>query len=170
MICADLYLKEHGLTTVGLKLDKIKASRFHYYRQKSPGNGNELSSSEEESEESDTESDDDENSEDDLVIADLDEQSTVRMPVLTFVPDDQIAEVTVQAHIYEKKKRKTKRKQTKKRTKPKTKKVNKATKADLLHFRSKWKREQEQWLILALPDGRITAEYDMLIGNSWTAI
>ena len=39
-----------------------------------------------------------ENSEDDLVIADLDEQSTVRMPVLTFVPDDQIAEVTVQAH------------------------------------------------------------------------
>ena len=51
--------------------------------------------------ESDTESDeriDDENSEDDLVIADLDEQSAVRMPVLTFVPDDQIAEVTVQAH------------------------------------------------------------------------
>ena len=49
-------------------------------------------------EESDTESDDDENSEDDLVIADLYEQSAVRMPVLTFVPDDQIAEVTVQAH------------------------------------------------------------------------
>ena len=94
----DLYLKEHGLTTVGLKLDKRKAICFHYYRQKSSGNGNELSSSEEESEESDTESDDDENSEDDLVIADLDEQSTVRMPVLTFVPDDQIAEVTVQAH------------------------------------------------------------------------
>ena len=94
----DLYLKEHGVTTVGLKLDKIKAIRFHYYRQKSPGNGNELSSSEEEREESDTESDDDENSEDDLVTADLDEQLTVRMPVLTFVPDDQIAEVTVQAH------------------------------------------------------------------------
>ena len=47
---------------------------------------------------SDTELDDDEDSEDDLVIADLDEQSTVRMPVLTFVPDDQIAEVTVQAN------------------------------------------------------------------------
>ena len=46
----DLYLKEHGLTTVGLKLDNIKAIRFHYYRQKSPGNGDELSSSEEESE------------------------------------------------------------------------------------------------------------------------
>ena len=79
-------------------MDKTKAIRFHYYRQKSPGNGNEFSSSEEESEESDTESDDDENREDDLVIADLDEQSTVRMPVLTFVPDDQIAEVTVQTH------------------------------------------------------------------------
>ena len=94
----DLYLNEHGLTTVGIKLDKIKAIRYHYYRQRSPGNGNELSSSEEESEESDTELDDDEDSEDDLVIADLDEQSTVRMPVLTFVPDDQIAEVTVQAN------------------------------------------------------------------------
>jgi len=95
----DLYLKEHGLTAVGLRLDRIKAIRCHYYRQKSPGNGNELSSSEEESDESDTESDDDENSEDNLVIADLDKQSTVRMPVLTFVPDEQIAEVTVQVHI-----------------------------------------------------------------------
>ena len=75
-----------------------KAIRYHYYQQRSLGNGNELSSSEEESEESDTELDDDEDSEDDLVIADLDEQSTVRMPVLTFVPDDQIAEVTVQAN------------------------------------------------------------------------
>ena len=101
----DLYLKEHGLTTVGIKLDKIKAIRYHYYRQRSPGNGNELSSSEEESEESDTELDDDEDSEDDLVIADLDEQSTVRMPVLTFVPDDQIAEVTVQANTRWKKKK-----------------------------------------------------------------
>jgi len=79
----DLYLREHGLTTVGLKLDKIKAIRCHYFRQKSTGNGNELSSSEEESEESeaesDDESDDDENIEQDLVIADLDEQSTVRI-------------------------------------------------------------------------------------------
>ena len=57
-----------------------------------------MASSEEESEESDTESDDDENSDDDLVLADLDEQSSVRMPVLTFVPDEQIAEVTVQTH------------------------------------------------------------------------
>ena len=48
--------------------------------------------------------------------------------------------------------------------------LSKATKADLSHYRSKWKREQEQWLILALPDGQITAKYDMLIGTSWTAI
>ena len=40
-------------------------------------------SSSEETGESDTESDDDENSDDDVVIADLDEHSTVRMPVLT---------------------------------------------------------------------------------------
>ena len=110
----DLYLKEHGLTTVGIKLDKIKAIRYHYYRQRSPGNGNELSSSEEESEESDAELDDDEDSEDDLVIADLDEQSTVRMPVLTFVPDDQIAEVTVQANTGWKEKKENKEKTNKK--------------------------------------------------------
>lgn len=54
----DLYLKEHGLTTVGLKLDKIKAIRCHYFGQKSTGNGNELSNSEEKSEESEAESDD----------------------------------------------------------------------------------------------------------------
>ena len=30
----DLYLKEHGLTTVGIKPDMIKAIRYHYYRQK----------------------------------------------------------------------------------------------------------------------------------------
>ena len=114
----DLYLKEHGLTTVGIKLDKIKAIRYHYYRQRCPGNGNELSRSEEESEESDTELDDDEDSEDDVVIADLDEQSTVRMPVLTFVQDDQIAEVTVQANTgWKKKQKENKRKQTKKTNK-----------------------------------------------------
>ena len=56
-----------------------------------------------------------------LVIADLDQQST-------FVPDDQIAEVTVQAHTMKRKKRKTKRKQTKKRTKTKTKKVRQSYK------------------------------------------
>ena len=54
-------------------------------------------SSEEDSEESDTVSDHKENSEDDLVIADLDEQSIIQMPFLTFVPDEEIAEITVQA-------------------------------------------------------------------------
>ena len=28
----DFYLKEHGLTTIGRKLDKVKAIRCHYYR------------------------------------------------------------------------------------------------------------------------------------------
>ena len=54
-------------------------------------------SSEEDSEESDTVSDNEENSEDDLVIADVDEQPIIQIPFLTFVPDEQIAEVTVQA-------------------------------------------------------------------------
>ena len=35
--------------------------------------------------------------EENLVIANLDEQSIVQTPFLTFVPDEQIAEVTVQA-------------------------------------------------------------------------
>ena len=61
-----------------------------------------------------------------------------------------------------KKKGKTKRKQTKKRTKKNYKNVSKATKAD--------KRRQEQWPILALPDGRIVAKYDLLIGTWRTAI
>ena len=40
---------------------------------------------------------DKENSVDDLVIANLDEQSIVQTPFLTFVPDKQIAEVRVKA-------------------------------------------------------------------------
>ena len=56
-------------------------------------------SSEEGKEESDTVSwsDNEENSEDDLAIADLYEQPIVQMPFSTFVPDEQIAEVTVEA-------------------------------------------------------------------------
>lgn len=75
----------------------IKAIRCHYHRQKSPDNGKELLSSEEDSKESDTVSDNEENSQDDLVLADLDEQAIVQMPFLTFIPDGQTAEVTVQA-------------------------------------------------------------------------
>ena len=70
----------------------------------------------------------DEKSEDDLVIADLDEQSTVRMPVLTFVPDEQIAEVTVQVHTEWKEKRKAK--ENKQKKKAKTKNKNKNEKSD----------------------------------------
>ena len=42
-------------------------------------------------------SDNEENSVDDLAIADLYEQPIVQIPFLTFVADEQIAEVTVQA-------------------------------------------------------------------------
>ena len=54
-------------------------------------------SSAESKEESDTVSDNEENNVDDLAIADLYEQPIVQMPFLTFVADEQIAEVTVQA-------------------------------------------------------------------------
>ena len=36
--------------------------------------------------------------------------------------------------------------------------------------KKKKKRRQEQWPILALPDGRIVAKYDLLIGTWRTAI
>ena len=68
-------------------------------------------SSEEGKEESDTMSDNEENSEDDLAIADLYEQPIVQMPFLTFVPDEQIAEVTVEARTEWKKKNKQTNKQ-----------------------------------------------------------
>ena len=63
---------------------------------------------------------DEENSVDDLVIANLDEQSIVQTPFLTFVPDEQIAEVTVQARTkwkIKQKKRHKKRKNTQKKKK-----------------------------------------------------
>ena len=63
--------------------DRYKISHYHYhyyyyyyyYHHQSPDNGSELLSSEEESEASDTVLDKDGNSENDLVIADLEEQS-----------------------------------------------------------------------------------------------
>ena len=64
---------------------------------KSPGSGNELLSSERIAG-NEIPCQDEENNVDDLVIANLDEQSIVQTPFLTFVPDEQIAEVTVQAH------------------------------------------------------------------------
>ena len=70
-------------------------------------------SSEEDSEESDTVSDHKENSEDDLVIADLDEHSLIQMPFLTVVPDEEVAEITVQASTEWKNKQKNASKQKK---------------------------------------------------------
>ena len=100
-------------------------------------------SSEEGKEESDTVSwsDNEENSEDDLAIADLYEQPIVQMPFLTFVPDEQIAEVTVEARTEWKKNRQTNK--------------NNCTKW-------KWKKETERWPMLALPDCRIPANYLIL--------
>ena len=70
-----------------------------------------------------------ENSVNDLVIANLDEQSIVQTPFLTFVSDEQIVEVTVQARtkwkIKQKKRHKTRKnaqKETKKRITLKIKK------------------------------------------------
>ena len=65
---------------------------------------------------------DEENNVDDLVIANLDEQSIVQTPFLTFVPDEQIAEVAVQAHTKWKIKQKKTPQEEKKRAKKKTKK------------------------------------------------
>ena len=65
---------------------------------------------------------DEENNVDDLVIANLDEQSIVQTPFLTFVPDEQIAEVTVQAHTKWKIKQKKTPQEEKKRAKKNEKK------------------------------------------------
>jgi hypothetical protein len=94
----DLYLKEHALTTVGRKLDKIRAIRCHYYRKKNPSTEYQLSSSSDEDGEStdgsdvyssDDSSEDESCSDNDLVIADLNS----RTPSITFVPDEQIANI-----------------------------------------------------------------------------
>ena len=65
---------------------------------------------------------DEENSVDDLVIANLDEQSIVQAPFLTFVPNEQIAEVTVQARTKWKMKQKKATRTEERRKKKKTKK------------------------------------------------
>ena len=94
----DLYLKEHGLTTIGLKLDKLKAIRCHYYWQQTTTTLNELSSNEEESSGSESDTNYDDNSDNDLVIADLDKENIIyNAATLTFVPEEEIAKVTVQS-------------------------------------------------------------------------
>lgn len=84
---------------------------------KSPGSGNELLSSERIAGNK-IPCQDEENNVDDLVNANLDEQSIVQTPFLTFVPDEQIAEVTVQAHTkwkIKQKKNATRREKTRKK-------------------------------------------------------
>ena len=93
----NLYLREHALTTVGRKPDKVKAIRCHFYRKKSSTSATHQLSGDDESsnDQSDSSSDtdfsiDDEScSDDDLVIADLSSSS----PVITFISDEQIASV-----------------------------------------------------------------------------
>ena len=58
---------------------------------------NELSSDEEESSGSESDTNYDDNSDDDLVIADLDEENIIyNAATLTFVPEEEIAKVTFQ--------------------------------------------------------------------------
>ena len=88
---------------------------------KSPGSGNELLSSERIAGNK-IPCQDEENNVDDLVIANLDEQSIVQTSFLTFVPDEQIAEVTVQARTKWKIKQKKTPQVEKKRAKKKKRK------------------------------------------------
>ena len=67
---------------------------------------------------------DEENSVDDLVIANLDEQSIVQTPFLTFVPDEKIAEVTVQVRTKWKKTNKQKNTTRREETRKKHEKKN----------------------------------------------
>ncbi|PFX29121.1 hypothetical protein AWC38_SpisGene6154 [Stylophora pistillata] len=95
----DLYLNKHGLTTVGRKLDKVKAIRCHYYRQnKETVITEELSSDEDDVEFEDEESESGEaESDDDYVFVDLDEQPEIgTSSTIQFVSDEQIFTVVVQ--------------------------------------------------------------------------
>ena len=67
---------------------------------------------------------DEENNVDDLVIANLDEQSIVQTPFLTFVPDEKIAEVTVQVRTKWKKTNKQKNTTRREETRKKHEKKN----------------------------------------------
>ena len=82
---------------------------------------------------------DEENNVDDLVIANLGEQSIVQTPFLTFVPDEQIAEVTVQAHTkwkIKQKKRHKKRKNAPKKNEKKNYTKNQKVKGNRKSGRS----------------------------------
>ena len=92
-----MYLIKHGLTTVGRKLDKVKAIRCHYYRHNKEAVITEELSSDEydvESEDEEFESEEAE-SDNDFVFADLDEQSSPSATI-QFISDEQITAVVVQ--------------------------------------------------------------------------
>ena len=93
----DLYLNKHSLTTVGRKLDKVKAIRCHYYRHNNEDViAEELSSDEDEVESEDEEFENEEaESDNDYVFADLDEQSSPSTTI-QFISDEQITAVVVQ--------------------------------------------------------------------------
>ena len=92
----DLYVNKHGLTTVGRKLDKVKAIRCHYYRQnKETVITEELSSDEDDVESEDEESESE--SDGDYVLVDLDEQPEIgTSATIQFLSDEQISTVVVQ--------------------------------------------------------------------------
>ena len=93
----DLYLNKHGLTTVGRKLDKVKAIRCHYYRHnKDAVITDELSSDEDDVESEDEEFESEEaESDNDFVFADLDKRSSPSATI-QFISDEKITAVVVQ--------------------------------------------------------------------------
>ena len=99
----DFYLKEHGLTTIGRKLDEVKAIRCHYYQHikesantermvpKMKVTGNQgMKNMKKNSTVRRTIS-----SDNDFVFKDLDEKSNPSQTI-QFISDDQISEVVVQ--------------------------------------------------------------------------
>ena len=84
------------------------------------------------------------------VIADLHEQPIIQIPFLAFVPDEQIAEVTVQARTEWKKQNKTKQKQNKTKQN-KTKQNKNKTRQKKNYTNQNGKKERERWPILGMP-------------------
>ena len=83
----DLYLNKHDLTTVGRKLDKVKAIRCHYYRN----NKEAVITEELQSDEDDVESEDEE-FESEEAESDWDEQGSPSATI-KFISDEQITAV-----------------------------------------------------------------------------
>ena len=87
----DIYLKRHGLTTIGRKDDKVKAIRCHFFRQTTNPTTDENESDESDTSDGETETEsesEDEESDDDVVLADLDLNSINN---IQFVPDELVS-------------------------------------------------------------------------------